>query len=113
MRVKRVALEDHRHVPVARGEVGDVTITDRDAAVADLLEPGDHAQQRRLTAPGRADQDDELAVRDAERDVVDRDHSTLEDLRHVLEQDPGHGAQHTRPDRRKTRPKCIERVKWY
>ena len=31
----------------------------------------------------------------------------------VLEQDPGHGAQHTRPDRRKTRPKCVERVKWY
>ena len=37
----------------------------------DVLEPGDHAQQRRLAAAGRADEDDELAVADPQAHVVD------------------------------------------
>ena len=44
---------------------------DQDRAAADLLEPGDHAQQRRLAAARRADQDQELAVGDVEADAVD------------------------------------------
>ena len=36
----------------------------------DLLEAGDHAQQRGLAAAGGADQHDELAVRDVEIDAV-------------------------------------------
>ena len=36
-----------------------------------LLEPGDDAQQRRLAAAGRADEDDELAVGDIEVDALE------------------------------------------
>ena len=44
---------------------------DGDLAAADLLQPGEHAQQRRLAAARRADQHDELAVGDVEADAVD------------------------------------------
>ena len=37
----------------------------------DGLEPGDHAQQRRLAAAGGADQHAELAVADLEVDALD------------------------------------------
>ena len=37
----------------------------------DLLEPGDHAQQRRLSAARGPDEDDELAVGDIDVDAVD------------------------------------------
>ena len=36
-----------------------------------MLEAGDAAQRRGLAAAGRAEQDDELAVREGERDAVD------------------------------------------
>ena len=41
-----------------------------DLAAADLLEPRDHAQQRRLAAPRGADQHRELAVGDVDVDAV-------------------------------------------
>jgi hypothetical protein len=37
------------------------------------LEPGDHAQRRRLAAAGRAEQTEELAVLDREARILDRD----------------------------------------
>ena len=37
-----------------------------DLARRDVLEPGEHAQQRRLSAARRADEDDELAIGDVE-----------------------------------------------
>jgi hypothetical protein len=40
-------------------------------AGGDLLEPGDRAQQRRLPAARRADEDDELARFDVEVDAVE------------------------------------------
>ena len=51
VRVERVALEDHGDVAVARGHVVDDALADLDAALADVLEPGEHAQRRRLAAP--------------------------------------------------------------
>ena len=62
VRVERVGLEDHGDVAAARREVGHVAVADRDRAVRDLLEPGDHPQQRRLAAARRADEHEELAV---------------------------------------------------
>ena len=44
VRVERVALEDHRDVAAAWRQVGDVGATDRDAALADLLETRDHPE---------------------------------------------------------------------
>ena len=43
-----------------------VPAADRDPALRRLLEPGDHAEQRRLAAARRPDEDDELAVADLE-----------------------------------------------
>ena len=71
LRVERVVLEHHRDVAVARAQPRDVPVADHDAALGDLLEPGDHPQQRRLPAAGRPDEDHELAVTDVERDGVE------------------------------------------
>ena len=46
---------------------------DLDVARGDGFEPGEDAQQRRLAAAARADDHEELAVRDVDRDVVDGD----------------------------------------
>ena len=60
-----------------------------DLAAGDLLEPGDHAEQRGLSAAGRADEDDELAVLDAKVEAVDHldraealDHAAKFEARH-------------------------------
>jgi hypothetical protein len=46
VRIERVVLENHRHVAVFRRHVVDHLAVDRDLAVADVLEPGDHPQGR-------------------------------------------------------------------
>ena len=74
-----------------RREVGDVGAVDRDPALGDLLEPGDHAQERRLAAAGGADEDDELAVLDLEAHVVDGGDPAGIDLGQVFELDLSHG----------------------
>ena len=89
VRVERVGLEDHRDVPLARCELGDVPAADRDAAARRLLEPGDQAQERRLAAPRRSHEHEELAVGDLERDVVDRGRAR-EGLADVVERDLCH-----------------------
>ena len=43
---------------------------DQHAARGRILQPGDDAQQRRLAAAGRADEDDELAVLHLEVDAL-------------------------------------------
>ena len=75
---------------MAGREVGDVHAVDQDRPVRDLLEPGEHPQQRRLPAPRRADEDEELAVLDREADVVHRDDVVAEDLRDVVDLDRRH-----------------------
>ena len=90
VRVERVVLEDHRDVAVPRREPRHLALADPDLALGHLLEAGDHAQQRRLAAAGRADEDHELAARDREADVVDRAHVTRVDLSDPLEPDLGH-----------------------
>ena len=47
--------------------------------------PGDHAQRARLAAPGRADEDDELAVGDLEVELVDGPRAVGVDLRQPVE----------------------------
>ena len=71
VRVERVVLEDHREVAIGGLEPRDVALADQDPAAGHLLETADRAQQRRLPAPGRADEDHELALADREADVVD------------------------------------------
>ena len=101
VRVERVALEDHRDVASSRRQVGDVDAVDPDLARGRLLEPGDGTQERRLAAPGRPDEDDELAVGDREADVVDGDEAVAVGLRDSLELDRRH--DRLAPPRRTTR----------
>ena len=70
VREHRVVLEDHRDAPPSRRELGHVALADQDPARVDLLEAGEAAQQRRLAAARRAEQDDELAVGDRQAHVV-------------------------------------------
>ena len=54
-----------------RLQIVDDALADRDLAAGDRLQPGDHAQQRRLSAARRTDQDDELAILDIDADAMD------------------------------------------
>ena len=91
VRVERVVLEDHRHVAVARCCSRHVPVADQDAALCCLLEPGDHAQQRRLPAAGRPDEHHELAGKHGQVDVPDRSGAVREHLGDALEDDRSHG----------------------
>jgi hypothetical protein len=75
MRPHRVALKDHRHLALLRrqrlGLRGDEAITDADLAVGRLQKARDQPQGRCLAAAGRAEQADEFAMIDHERDVID------------------------------------------
>ena len=70
--VERVALEDHGDVAVLGVDVVDHAVTDGDGAAGHLLEPGHHAQRGRLAAARRAEEHQQLAVGDVQRQVVDR-----------------------------------------
>ena len=52
------------------------SLVDVDLAGGRDFEPGQHHQRRRLAGAGGTEQGDELAGRDVERDVVDRDAPT-------------------------------------
>src|SRR3954471_20002223 len=71
MREQCRVLENHRHV-TAGGLLGcDVDTIDADRASGGSFEPGDRAQHRRLSRAGGTDHTDELAIVDAEGDVVE------------------------------------------
>ena len=88
--VQRVVLEHHRDVAVLGLHVGHHPVADGDLAVGDLVEPGDHAQDRGLAAARRADQHHELAVLDLQRHLADGLHAAGEFLADLLEDDPAH-----------------------
>ena len=89
VRIERVVLEHHRDVALLRRHVVDDAVADADLAAGDLLQPGDHAQQRRLAAARGADQHAELAVLD--RDVHAVHHrGRAEGLAHAAERDRRH-----------------------
>ena len=71
VRVERVGLEHHRDLALGGGERVDESAADVDVAGGDAVEPGDHAQQRRLAAARRSDQHDEFAVVDGKVDVAE------------------------------------------
>jgi hypothetical protein len=70
---QRQVLEDHvRGAPIRR-DVGDDLTPEHDLAGGRILQTADHAQGRRLAAPGRAEEGEKLAAADLERDAVHRD----------------------------------------
>ena len=89
VRKDRVALEHHRDAPSSRGEVGGIAVADVHAPVVDALESCQAAQERRLAATRRTEQDHELPVLHLEVDAVHRG-EVAEGLAHPLEADLSH-----------------------
>src|SRR5262249_13247881 len=69
-----IALEDHRDAAAPWRQVGGVPLPDEDAPAVDALQPREAAQQRRLAAPPRPEQHDELTLADLKVDGVDGRH---------------------------------------
>ena len=89
MRIERVGLEHHGDVAVARRQIVHPHVADADLASAEILQSGDDAQQRRLAATRRPDEDDEFTR-------LDRQVYPLEDwdraivLAHAVDSDRCH-----------------------
>jgi hypothetical protein len=88
VREERVALEDGVGWALVRRDPLHVDVVDRQPAVGDLLESGDHPQRRRLAAAAGAEHGEELALVDAEIDRVDR-RQVAEALGDGIEDDAG------------------------
>ena len=88
--IKRVVLEHHRDVAIARAHVIHLPAVDLDRALLDVLEAGDGPEQGRLAAAGGTDQHGELARRDLEIDAaqhLDRSEALVQSTNGQL----GHG----------------------
>src|SRR5262249_44093316 len=72
MAEQRVMLEDEADAALSRAAVRCILALKEDLAALGKLEPRDHAEQRGLSRPRRAEQCDELSGRDLEADVVER-----------------------------------------
>src|SRR4029453_10938590 len=86
MREERVALEDGVGRPPERGQVGHVVAVEEHSPLARVLEAGDHAERRGLSAPRRAQHREELTARDVELHLANGGEIT-EPLRDALEPD--------------------------
>ena len=93
VRIERVVLEDHRDVAVLGRQVVDAHAVDLDVPRAGLLEPGDAAERGGLAASRRAEEHEELAGRDVERERVERRGVRPEPLGELAEGDGGHGRE--------------------
>ena len=92
VRVERVVLEDHGDVTVLGLNVGDVAVTDEDAAGVDVLQAREHAQGGGLTAAGGANEYEELAIGDLEVESVNTGAVIARvNARGVLESNSCHG----------------------
>ena len=67
-----VRLEDHRRVPLVRCDVVHPPLAEEDAPRSGVLEAREHPEERRLAAPRGAEEGDQLAVVDLQRDCVHR-----------------------------------------
>ena len=97
-RVEGVELEHHRDVALRRPEVVDPPLPDEDVPLGRVLQPRDHAQGRRLSAPGRAEQAQHLPRLHVEVGAVHR-HQGAEALGDVPQADGGHRSRRS-PARR-------------
>jgi hypothetical protein len=70
VRDEGVVLEDEVDGATVGGEGGDVLVFDDDVAGVAVLEAGDHAEEGGLAAAAGAQEGEELAAADVERDVV-------------------------------------------
>ena len=97
VRVERIVLEHHRHVALMRLQPGHVTPAEHDAPARRPLQPGDASQRRALAAAGRAEQGEELAMRDMEVQRMHRRHRPIR-LAHPFQRHACHAQPFTAPD---------------
>src|SRR6185312_13168666 len=71
VREQGITLEDHAEIALLRRQVGDDALAHADVAAGRLDEAGDRHEDRRLARSRGAEQRQELAALDGERDVVD------------------------------------------
>ena len=64
-------LEDEAHASFLRSDARHVLAREDDLALVRSLEPGDHAQQRRLAAPARAEQRRQRPAGDVDGNAVE------------------------------------------
>ena len=83
---QRVVLEDDADRPLLWRERRDVAAVKDDAAVIARRQPGDHPEDRALAAAAGTQKDQQLAVRDLERDLV-HDRVAIDPLRDLVEDD--------------------------
>ena len=88
VREERVGLEHHVGRPPVGRHAGEVLPVEQHLAGGRLLEAGDHPHQRGLAAARGAEEGEELALVDDEREVVDGD-EIAEALGDVAELDEG------------------------
>jgi hypothetical protein len=91
VRIEGIVLKDHRDVAFLGRNVVYDPRADGDLAAGHVLKARDHAEQRRLAAAGRADQDDELPVADFDIDAVQH-LGRAERLAHAPKRDRSHGS---------------------
>jgi hypothetical protein len=90
VRVEGVTLEDHGNLAGAWWQISHHPTPNEDVSIGWRFQPTNHAQQRRLTTPGRPQQDEKLSVRGGQVDVVDSS-DTIETLAQITDFDDGHG----------------------
>ncbi|POM19232.1 hypothetical protein CSX04_00610 [Burkholderia cepacia] len=88
VREQRVRLEHHVDRAAVRRQRREVLAVDEDLAGGGRLEPGEHAQQRRLAAARAAEQREQLVLRDRQVHVVDS-RAVAEFLHDVFDADEG------------------------
>ena len=93
VRKERVALKDGVHLALVGRHARDGLAGDLDRPAVGLLEAADHPQRGRLAAARRAEQREERARGDLERQVVDRQHvaEPLRDVRQAHVEGSGYG----------------------
>src|SRR5262245_1966010 len=82
---QRVVLEDDTDVALVRLAARQILAAELDDAAGRLLEAGDHHERRRLSGAARAEQGEELALRDVETDPVDGVDAAVVGLHEIFE----------------------------
>ena len=85
MWIQSVVLEDHRYVAVLGCNIVNDSVADANRAGRNVLQPGDHPEERALAATRRTHEDYELAILDVQRGVLHRYITVRIDLLYVVE----------------------------
>src|SRR5262249_25556665 len=104
-------LEHHRDVPVLGRFVVDDLATDTQFAGGDVLQARDHVEGGGLSATGRSDQNDELAVGDFQVEILYGQSAVWITLGHLIEHDVGHDPLLVSVCRARTRRHCARRTR--